>query len=351
MAEDHGSAVDHGVWVNDWVRGVRRARLGTSTYAVALTIASYADADGSKIYPGVARLAWECEVSYTTVKRALRLLRDAGLIERVKRGNRAAGWSDRYRLIWDPDRLTSRVTVPDPDAASAAIGEVKGQIRGESQRRYQRRRSRATGSPDSTGAAADPAAEVPSDARSHGSRVPRDRATMADDPWLAWVGGHGSRAPRESVFTGHSEADSRVTGDPPPSMSHHPPDSNPPWGIPARKTSPGSPRSGDHAEGDRKQRQRGTTGRRPWADLQTRYEAGEIDDVDIIEAIGSSIGELDAVEESTALGMLAGGSHPKAIALKIRSDRWVEQYGTCACGAVRDPDGSCGNRRCTARAA
>lgn len=107
---------------------VRRARLGKTVKAVSFAIAHYADANGRRIFPGVARLAWECEMNYNTVQSALRRLRDAGLIERtrraVRRGARSARQrADEYRLIIGPD-LFEKVEVPSPAEADLAIDRL-----------------------------------------------------------------------------------------------------------------------------------------------------------------------------------------------------------------------------------
>lgn len=118
MADDIGAAV------NDWVSVVRRARLGSTAHSVAMTVATYANPDGTKVYPGVARLAYQCQCSYAAVRRALARLRQAGLLEVVKRGSRRAGRSDEYRLILAPD-LLDRLDVPTPEQERVAIDEMK----------------------------------------------------------------------------------------------------------------------------------------------------------------------------------------------------------------------------------
>lgn len=96
---------DYGAKVNAWVGVVRRTRLGSITKLVALTLASYAKSDGTKIYPGVARIAVQCEIGYSTARKALEQLRAAKLVEVVKAGNRRTGTADEYRLILHPDLL------------------------------------------------------------------------------------------------------------------------------------------------------------------------------------------------------------------------------------------------------
>jgi DNA-binding transcriptional ArsR family regulator len=111
---------DTGATVNDWTDVVRRARLGRTVKLVALLMASRANPDGTRVFPGVARLAVECEADYSTVRRALARLRGAGLIEVVRRGARRSGKSDEYRLIFAED-LLERCSVPDPAELKQAI--------------------------------------------------------------------------------------------------------------------------------------------------------------------------------------------------------------------------------------
>ncbi len=84
----------------EWERIVRRARLGAPTTAVALALATYADRDGSRIFPGADRLAAVTEYSIRSVRESLKKLRTLGLIERVTKGGHRGGAAvaDVYRL-------------------------------------------------------------------------------------------------------------------------------------------------------------------------------------------------------------------------------------------------------------
>ena len=84
----------------DWERIIRRARLGAPTKAVALAMATYADRDGSRVYPGVARLSAVTELSERSVRGALKKLRDLGLIERTFSGGHRGvnSFTDVHRL-------------------------------------------------------------------------------------------------------------------------------------------------------------------------------------------------------------------------------------------------------------
>lgn len=100
----------------DWERWVRRCVLPSSTKLVAFVMATYAARDGSRIFPGVARLAAVTCLSERTVRTALGNLRDAGLIERVYPGGRRGqmAFADVHRLAVPAD-LAERVELLNPD--------------------------------------------------------------------------------------------------------------------------------------------------------------------------------------------------------------------------------------------
>lgn len=108
------NAHELGVSVGAWNAVVRRARIGRERKAASLVVSSYARADGTRIHCGVARLAVDLEVSYSTARRYLAWLRGVGLIELVRAGNRRRNLSDEYRLILGPD-VTEHLEVLDPD--------------------------------------------------------------------------------------------------------------------------------------------------------------------------------------------------------------------------------------------
>jgi hypothetical protein len=93
---------DFGVSLGKWFGVVRRARLDLKRKNVALVIGSYANTDGTSVKCGVARLAADCEMGFSTARRYLAWMRDAGLIELVKVGNRKSKRSDEYRLTVHP---------------------------------------------------------------------------------------------------------------------------------------------------------------------------------------------------------------------------------------------------------
>jgi hypothetical protein len=88
---------------NEWMGVVARMRISKDTKLVLVMAAVHADWDGTSMFPGTWRLVVETGTSRMTVQRALRLARDLGLVELVRRGNRRRGQADEYRLIISPD--------------------------------------------------------------------------------------------------------------------------------------------------------------------------------------------------------------------------------------------------------
>ena len=115
--------------VRDWTDVVRRSRLGRTTKAVALTLATYADADGTRVFPGIARLSFDCELGYNVVQASLAKLRQFKLIELVRAGS-IRGSADEYRLTI-PEDLDGYVSVPSPAQARKEIEAIRERRRGK----------------------------------------------------------------------------------------------------------------------------------------------------------------------------------------------------------------------------
>lgn len=92
--------------------------MAQSTKLLAFALATYADMNGSRVRPGVGRLSRVAGVTDRTVKRALATLRELGLIERVKQGNRWAGHADEYRLTIPTNLLDLPMLDPDENDKS-----------------------------------------------------------------------------------------------------------------------------------------------------------------------------------------------------------------------------------------
>lgn len=112
------------------VRGVRKDSLlaGDTVKAVAMTLASYADPDGTRVFPGVARVATDCEISYQIAGRCIAGLRELGLLKLVRRAKRRGARTEReradeYRLTLPAD-LLDRIVVPTPSEYRAKVTKL-----------------------------------------------------------------------------------------------------------------------------------------------------------------------------------------------------------------------------------
>ncbi len=109
-----------------WEKALRQAKLGvgphgSSTLAAGFALASFADPDGSSIYPGVTLLAEGLGFSTRTVDRALSRLRDEGYLTKVREGNSRAGRADEYRLS-----LPVRPTATSGEAPAKGLDHPTG---------------------------------------------------------------------------------------------------------------------------------------------------------------------------------------------------------------------------------
>src|SRR5947199_4243446 len=90
----------------EWTPVVRRLRCKPSVKLVAFVAASYGNADGGSIFPGIVRLANVTGVDDRTVKVALSELRKLGLMARVFEGStcgRRGGMADEHVLTLPDD--------------------------------------------------------------------------------------------------------------------------------------------------------------------------------------------------------------------------------------------------------
>lgn len=108
-----------------WIDVVSRLRFGKSINGVAgrtiklvaFRLGYFADPDGTRVYPGPARMSLLCEVDYKTVKRVYQVLRHLGLILKVGSGAGPKGGrrfhADEYRLTFPLDML-ERLAILSP---------------------------------------------------------------------------------------------------------------------------------------------------------------------------------------------------------------------------------------------
>lgn len=99
----------------EWEGTVRRLALPRGVKLVAATMAQYASPDGTKVRPGRERVAEETGYSLKQVDRHLQVLRDLGLLKRVRLGSRNGrrALADEYRLVI-PEDILDRVDLVKP---------------------------------------------------------------------------------------------------------------------------------------------------------------------------------------------------------------------------------------------
>jgi hypothetical protein len=109
----------------EWERVVRSCvDLHVTVKAVAYTLATYGDLDGTSIRPGNDALVADTCTSDKTVRRAVGELRDLGLIVRTVQGSARgrAGVADEYRLAIPANLLMrTRVRLPDGQIIGTAV--------------------------------------------------------------------------------------------------------------------------------------------------------------------------------------------------------------------------------------
>lgn len=111
----------------DWHAVIRRSDLTTLTKGFAFILSSYSSPDGSDIFPGNDRLAHVTSMADSTVRKHLKILRDAGLITRVTAANRSRGLADEYRLTIPSEvEKLRKLLVLDPNERPYAEAVLRG---------------------------------------------------------------------------------------------------------------------------------------------------------------------------------------------------------------------------------
>ena len=100
----------------EWERIVRRCVLPKHVKTTAAYLAQYADRDGSRVYPGVARLSVVSGMSERSTRDALGVLRELDLITRTRKGSSLGrqAMTDEHKLTRPVD-LERRIHMLDPD--------------------------------------------------------------------------------------------------------------------------------------------------------------------------------------------------------------------------------------------
>jgi hypothetical protein len=164
------NAHELGASLGEWNALVRRARISDRQKLAALTVSTYADADGTGIILSVARFAVDLDVSYSTARRFLTWLREVGLLEMTRAGNRRKGTASEYRLIIGTGVLDHIEVLSPTDLKAFADGKREAE-RSHTRTRTERKRK--------------------ADQRSHGMSVEKPADEVDSEP--------DQRSPKPSV--------------------------------------------------------------------------------------------------------------------------------------------------------
>ena len=115
----------------EWERIIRRIPLPPTAKLVALLLATYGTREGTRVRPGVRRLAAVSGLADRTVKRALARLRKDGLIEEMVSGSRAGtGRTSEYRLTLPEDLIERGLLDPDEVNQGTPVSPGQGTFGG-----------------------------------------------------------------------------------------------------------------------------------------------------------------------------------------------------------------------------
>ena len=117
---------DHTMQFDDkfaYIRALRGANLTHPEHRVLIAVWSYTDNNGQRAYASVARLAVDCRMAESTVRRCLIGLREKRFLHRCRRGGRDA----------EPRASEYELCLPDkkPTAQRRAVGESSQVLRSE----------------------------------------------------------------------------------------------------------------------------------------------------------------------------------------------------------------------------
>jgi hypothetical protein len=112
---------------NDWERAIRADPTVTKTILlVLLTVATYADPDGSRVFPSAKTVSEHAGLGESTVRQHLTDARDRGYLRLVQRGGKRGGrlgqqgLPNRYELTLPTSSTASHIAVEDPVTSSTA---------------------------------------------------------------------------------------------------------------------------------------------------------------------------------------------------------------------------------------
>lgn len=291
----------------EWERAVADCRLGAATKSVAMWLSHHANHKGTNSHPGIQRLVHETELSERTVRRCLEQLREIGLIVRTIKGSTAAKrkFADRYDLVI-PDDLHTHVRV-EPKPVKEQTGHGRGGVANHV--RWHEQRGKFV--PTCIHCAEAQAAAVAAGGHLVSVRSP-DGSRAEEQPESGRVRPPAKRTPT----TGQTDRDHRsveqyqqaFTNKDLSQQSAHP------------SAGPRASSRAAHDEGYRAFVARERAARTCPGEVLTEEDEMELMEEIDYDYVVHAVGDLDAVEESTARGMLFN-MHPRAVVNEIRRMR------------------------------
>lgn len=115
--------------LQEWKVLVRRVDLPPTVKAIICAFADFGDFDGTRVRPGLAKVAAATGREYNTVKAAIAVAREVQLVELVRK-SRSPDSADEYRLIAGP-QLRERVRVRSCDEFDDLVEEIRVKRRGK----------------------------------------------------------------------------------------------------------------------------------------------------------------------------------------------------------------------------
>ncbi|OLT12208.1 hypothetical protein BJF79_22760 [Actinomadura sp. CNU-125] len=296
-----------------WTEVLRRLRVKPAVKLTGVFMASYGDKTGKDNFPGIVRLANTTGLDDRTVRLSLKTLRDLGMAYRVFEGSsmgRAGGKADHHVLTLPVD-LTLLDLIPRDE------NDPEREKKREASREADRKRKAAKGSGGASGGASPGGS---------GKGSPKGSGRGSGDP------SRGGGSKEQGISVPEQGTSDTGTGDlryrnpvsqippPPERPPYEPPDSrdHPPARIlaPPHADARGAA-SGYRAFFDAEWKARGGQ-----AEELSDDEAEELRSEINLEYVEYAVNDFDGtVEQSTAVGMLDGGAHPKAVVNKIYKDR------------------------------
>lgn len=218
----------HPIGMFEWLRLLRRVQIPWNVKSFGVLLMTYADPDGTRVRPGVKRLAAVTGLGQTTVKDLMGELVGYGLLEQTRRGGGRGGTgrASEYRLTIPVD-LLDRFEMLTPDE-EPALRDTLVVLQSDSSPVDNSESETAQGDSQS-----DP--------------EPVDNSTLEDIPGrLSIVGGE---APEDPIESRNPAIESRLCGDyyhP----HHQPPKDDPAFTDPAQpQTARTDGSQEDHVEG------------------------------------------------------------------------------------------------------